>query len=149
MKEQEPLITKYIDTFIQTVAEHSAAGKSLSIVIWLNFMTLDIIGDLTYADSFGCLANSDYHPWVFNLTNSVLGGAANRFLKAYPFVKPVVTLTGDFKAVELAEGNQNLAAEKTNQRMALGKDKETSSEDRGPNSRTGHYGEVNDCHGFD
>lgn len=31
---------------------------------WYNYATFDIIGDLAFGSDFGCLASSNYHPWV-------------------------------------------------------------------------------------
>ena len=38
---------------------------------WVNFMTFDIIGDLTFGRSFDCLESGELHPWV-----ALLPGAA-------------------------------------------------------------------------
>jgi len=42
---------------------------------WYNLTTFDVIGDLVFAQSFGCLGNSEYHPWVSTIFSSVREGA--------------------------------------------------------------------------
>lgn len=63
LREQEPLIKKYIDLFITRLHENTGRGAQ-DMVSWYNFVTFDIIGDLTMGDSFDCLQQSDYHPFV-------------------------------------------------------------------------------------
>ncbi|EQL30929.1 cytochrome P450, family 3, subfamily A [Blastomyces dermatitidis ATCC 26199] len=65
MREQEPLITRHIDLMIKRFLELGGAGsKSLDLTQWYNYATFDIIGDLTFGESFGCLENAYFHPFV-------------------------------------------------------------------------------------
>ncbi|KAF4947619.1 hypothetical protein FSARC_13921 [Fusarium sarcochroum] len=65
MMDQQTIITGYVDSFIQGLQEECASGmKSLDMAKWFNFTTFDIIGDLAFGESFGCLADKEYHPWV-------------------------------------------------------------------------------------
>ncbi|KAJ4316652.1 hypothetical protein N0V94_005333 [Neodidymelliopsis sp. IMI 364377] len=68
MKEQEPIIKSYIDLLIERLHDVSLKNcpEGTDMVRWYNdkFTTFDIIGHLTFAESFGCLQNSDYHLWV-------------------------------------------------------------------------------------
>jgi len=65
MRDQQPLISKYIDLLIQRLRENGNGGtKALNMTDWYNFATFDVIGDLAFGESFGCLSSSDYHPWV-------------------------------------------------------------------------------------
>lgn len=65
MREQQPLIAKYIDLLIHRLYEKSSGGTAaVNIADWYNFTTFDVIGDLAFGEPFGCLDNSDYHPWV-------------------------------------------------------------------------------------
>ncbi|KAH8649184.1 cytochrome P450 monooxygenase [Xylariales sp. PMI_506] len=63
--EQEPLITRYIDLLISRLRERCGGGAApLDVVDWYNWTTFDIIGDLAFAEPFGCLEGASYHPWV-------------------------------------------------------------------------------------
>ncbi|KAH8662498.1 cytochrome P450 monooxygenase [Xylariales sp. PMI_506] len=64
MTAQEPLIRGYVDLLLQRCREHSDAGRPMDMVKWFNFITFDLIGDLTFGESFGCLENSTFHAWV-------------------------------------------------------------------------------------
>ena len=68
---------------------------------WVNFMTFDIIGDLTFGRSFGCLESGKLHPWI-----ALLPGAARTMtfllaLKHAPYLvyKTVVAIVMPFLSV--------------------------------------------------
>jgi hypothetical protein len=62
LRGQEPLIRSYIDLLMQRLNENADGGKTpVNLEEWYNFTTFDIIGDLAYADPFGCLDGSKWH----------------------------------------------------------------------------------------
>ncbi|KAK8042505.1 cytochrome P450 [Apiospora phragmitis] len=76
MRGQEPIIGSYVDLLIKRLRQHGGDGaKALNMREWLNWTTFDIIGDLGFGRSFGCLENSDYHPWVSIITRTVKIGS--------------------------------------------------------------------------
>ncbi|KAH7013966.1 cytochrome P450 [Ilyonectria destructans] len=76
MQDQQPMMMKYVDLLLQRLHEHCDDGtKALDVVSWYNFTTFDIIGDLAFGESFGCLDNSNYHPWVSLIFQSVKAGS--------------------------------------------------------------------------
>lgn len=64
LRSQMDIINQYIDKFIHRLGEQAHEGNIVDIVKWYNFTTFDIIGDLAFGDSFGCLDSGGYHPWV-------------------------------------------------------------------------------------
>jgi cytochrome P450 len=56
LRDQEPLLNKPFDLLMQRF--HENAGKAIDISAWFEFLTFDIIGDLTFGEDFGCLENS-------------------------------------------------------------------------------------------
>ncbi|KAK8105485.1 hypothetical protein PG999_008844 [Apiospora kogelbergensis] len=74
LRDQEPIIGAYVDLLVQRLREHGGAGDSaraLNMREWLNWATFDIIGDLGFGSPFGCLENSEYHPWVNRMTRNI------------------------------------------------------------------------------
>ena len=53
------------------------------MVAWYNWTTFDLIGDLAFGESFGCLENCTYHPWISMLFASIKAGAFLSSLKRY------------------------------------------------------------------
>ncbi|KAK4235242.1 hypothetical protein C8A03DRAFT_17988 [Achaetomium macrosporum] len=73
MQDQQPLITRYVDLLMRRLKERTTDQTSggrkrkeavVNLVAWFNFTTFDVIGDLAFGEPFGCLEQSDYHPWV-------------------------------------------------------------------------------------
>jgi cytochrome P450 len=87
LQAQEPLIQSYID--LKTRKLHQKAESSpnriasVNICDWLNFTAFDIISDLSFGESFGCLESGVYHPWIplfFQNFKSLTMGASTRYL---------------------------------------------------------------------
>lgn len=69
MRDQEPLIRKYVDLLIDRLQEQ--AGKVTDMVEWYNRITFDMIGDLAFGDPFYCLQDRKTHPWVKHVPKNV------------------------------------------------------------------------------
>ncbi|KAL1627451.1 hypothetical protein SLS54_002376 [Diplodia seriata] len=68
LKEQEPLLLKYIALFADKVRERAAASPTSAVDIsqFFNFATFDIMSDLAFGDPMGLLARAQYTDWVRN-----------------------------------------------------------------------------------
>ncbi|KAF2008687.1 putative cytochrome P450 [Aaosphaeria arxii CBS 175.79] len=74
LKAQEPILQRYANLLIERLGEKigrrnsvTGAGKhgaDIDIVPWMNFTTFDIFGDLSFGESFECLQETQYHPWI-------------------------------------------------------------------------------------
>ena len=66
LKAQESLIQSSIDLLMTRIRE--AAGSNPEHITdldrWFAYTTFDIIGDLAFGESFNCLRDSKFHPWV-------------------------------------------------------------------------------------
>lgn len=121
MYEQEPVVQKYIDLLLSQLGKKAAAGEVFDIVPWYNFLTFDIIGDLTFADSFHSLDGGEYHPWVLGIFKAILGGGFNRITAHYPLLRPIFKYFGtSAKNIEMEIENRRLANEKAMSRKAQG-----------------------------
>ncbi|KAI1383436.1 cytochrome P450 ClCP1 [Hypoxylon trugodes] len=93
MQLQEPIIGSYVDLLVRRMQEQCKdAATALNMREWLNWTTFDIIGDLGFGSSFGCLEDTEYHPWVKTVTNSV---QQTSFLNALSTIglKPLVRIS--------------------------------------------------------
>jgi cytochrome P450 len=117
MQEQESTIMRYVQLLVDRVQEHADSEKTMNIVQWLNFTTFDIIGDMTYGESFGSLESSNYHPWVLSIFEGIRDDAFTRACRNYPTLGPFAErLLGSTKGKE----NTHLAIAKGKARMELG-----------------------------
>jgi cytochrome P450 len=122
LQEQAGIIMQYIDKFVSQLTAKAKQGQAVDIVSLLNYTTFDIIGDLTFADSFHSLDGDT--TFVDNLFRGIPGGAYRRFLLQFPVLKPIlaayVGLEDLHKASVTAEENFLLGRLKGQARMALG-----------------------------
>ncbi|ERF75985.1 hypothetical protein EPUS_01351 [Endocarpon pusillum Z07020] len=73
LRDQEPILQTYVNRLVSKLHQQidGPANGVLDMAQWVNFMTFDIIGDLTFGHSFDCLESGELHPWV-----ALLPGAA-------------------------------------------------------------------------
>ena len=77
LQGQEPVIESYMDLAIAGFRAMAVAGDTkdagvvLNMLDWLNYLTIDTIGDLGFGESFNCLRDSQYHDWVRTLHDSL------------------------------------------------------------------------------
>lgn len=69
--KQEGIVRGYVDLLIERLRENvrtagpEDAGEAIvDIVKWLSFTTVDIVGDLAFGESFGCLETGEMSEWV-------------------------------------------------------------------------------------
>ncbi|PNP56001.1 hypothetical protein THARTR1_03938 [Trichoderma harzianum] len=126
MLDQEPIISEYVNELMKSLEEHSANGtQQIDMVRWFNYATFDIIGDLSFGESFGCLQSSTYDPWVqliFNSVKNLVYIGALKHLQIVPrrllkFILPYAMPKG--LSTKHAE-NQRLSAMKVRKRLDTG-----------------------------
>lgn len=92
LREQEQLITSYIDLLMKKLSEAAENGFELDMVKWYNFTTFDIISDLAFGESFGCLATGEYHLWVSSIFKNIRTFNIIRSFAGYPGAKVIIGL---------------------------------------------------------
>lgn len=86
---------------------------------WFNWTTFDVIGDLGFGSSFGCLKNSAYHPWVQLIGNVLLESAAFRALGILG-LRPILNILDKIGKTKQNDENMDLVRNKVQERMKLG-----------------------------
>ena len=87
LSAQVPLVNSYVDLLINNLhrkAKEGSGSTIVDIVKWYNYTTFDVLGELAFGDSFGCLQNDILHSWIPNLFSSVKDVAFVRIAKAFP-----------------------------------------------------------------
>ena len=92
LSEQEFHLAHYADLLIQQLRKQTESGHPVDITRWLNYLTIDIISELAFADSFSCLDRPDYHPLVTMIFNSMRANARLSFFQHYPLLRPLAFL---------------------------------------------------------
>ncbi|RFU33652.1 hypothetical protein B7463_g2674, partial [Scytalidium lignicola] len=121
MREQEPVATSYIDLLIQRLRERAKHGPQ-DMVAWYNWTTFDLIGDLTFGESFDCLEKAVYHPWIEFVFSNIKAIMIISILRRFPVVPQI--LMGLFrKQMEKRAQNAKYTKEKVARRMAMDTDR--------------------------
>ncbi|KAF3760190.1 cytochrome P450 [Cryphonectria parasitica EP155] len=121
MREQQPIIMRYVDLLIRRLHENSQGGTNkLDMVKWYNYTTFDVIGDLTFGEPFGCLENSDYHPWVSMIFAGIKFGAYGLTSRSLPWVQRLVMALVPRGLAKKREEHLKLTKEKLLKRMNMG-----------------------------
>lgn len=126
MADQQPLINEFIDMFLQRLRDHGQNGmRPINMTKWYEWATFDIIGNLAFGESFGCLQNSKSHPWVNILFASMKFIPTMQAVTDFPFfwaMKPILlALFMPQEAVKGRQANIEFSRQALKRRLKLGK----------------------------
>ncbi|KAI1821981.1 putative cytochrome P450 monooxygenase [Xylaria intraflava] len=120
MREQEPIICSYVNLLISRL--HAAAQKTTrqNLREWYNWTVFDVIGDLSFGveGGFGCLKESDNHPWVTLISSTVSQSSIVQALCRLGLQRPMVWLSKS--GVFADDKHLAIVYEKVGQRMESG-----------------------------
>lgn len=118
MIEQQPLIKRYVNLLIQRLHENCDGGRTpVDVAAWFNYTTFDIIGDLSFGESFGCLENSAMHPWVGLVFANVRTTAIRKALSRLHFVNFLLPLMVSPVLIKQAANHAQLTKDKVSKRL--------------------------------
>ncbi|KAF3927103.1 hypothetical protein AA313_de0207183 [Arthrobotrys entomopaga] len=86
MMTMEPVIRKYVDMCAEKINREVEAGGRPDLMRWLQFMTTDIIAEISYGKSFDMLEKETVNPIVQDLLAIMLIGGIRA---EFPFLKTV------------------------------------------------------------
>jgi cytochrome P450 len=134
LRAQAPVLEHYASLLInrlKTLHDTRPATEKhvvVNLLDWLNFYTMDIIGDLAIGESFHCLASNEYHPWVrtlYNFYKGMIFAAAARFFPITSFLlehfipKKILEMQRQHTEFTNTKVLQRLELEKTQERPDL------------------------------
>ena len=64
LASQEPILQQNVDLFLGQLERRLGGSSPIDLSLWFNYITFDILGDLAFGESFGCLGKATYHEWV-------------------------------------------------------------------------------------
>ncbi|TLD29127.1 hypothetical protein PspLS_03652 [Pyricularia sp. CBS 133598] len=116
LREQEPIVSKYLDLLVTRVKERS--GDVVDFWLWMNFTTFDIIGDLTFGESFDCLKESRLHPWVDYLMSRLHMMMYGQIMTTMGKLGVLIEMMVPKRIMDEAKRHVSLAKDKVNRRIA-------------------------------
>lgn len=80
---QEDIVQGFVSKLQDNFDRYAQRGEEFDIVKWFNFITFDVIGDLSFGESFGCLENGEYHFWIKMIFEAVKAGAIQQATRRF------------------------------------------------------------------
>lgn len=119
LKAQEAIIQSYVTLLMTKLREKAVDAGAVNMVDWFNFTIFDIVGDLAFGESFGCLQDSRYHAWIamiFNYIKSYVFGAMTRY---YPIFEAIFMKSLPKSILDAQQKHYQYAANKIHRRLNL------------------------------
>lgn len=125
LRSQHPLIHHHADTLVTKLRELATAPENLTngalvnMTDWLNFFTMDVIGDLAFGEPFGCLEAGEYHSWVRTLFSYLKGMSLAAAPRYYPSTEFLFRKLIPESVLEGQRRHTQYANERINRRLDL------------------------------
>ena len=122
VKEQAPLIEKYVDMMMRQFQGMAASGGGSAVVdmaSWLNFVTFDISADLSFGESFGSTESGKPHPWVEISCRFGKGVALMASTNHFAPLQKVMAYMTPAKVREKMKYHRELSVQKVRQRLQV------------------------------
>jgi cytochrome P450 len=126
LRSQHPLIHHHADMLVAKLRELATAPENLKkgalvhhMTEWLNFFTMDVIGDLAFGEPFGCLETGEYHSWVRTLFSYLKGMSLAAAPRYYPSTEFLLQKLIPKSVREGQRRHTQYANEKINHRLDL------------------------------
>ncbi|KAK0750225.1 cytochrome P450 [Schizothecium vesticola] len=123
MREQQGIIGGYVDMLIAALRREGEGGGKVDVAAWYNFVTFDVIGDLAFGESFGCLENGEYHPWVKAIFQVARTGTVFQTAAHYPILMRLLLALAPKKMMEERMEHMEMTKAKLRRRMEGGKER--------------------------
>lgn len=90
--QQEPILQNYVSLCINKLRERSSpkGDTTINIVDWFNFTLFDIIGDLSFGESFDCLEKCEFEGWMDQMAASIKLHYLSINLRYYPIINTLL-----------------------------------------------------------
>lgn len=112
------MIQRHVDLLIKRLTERATAatkGMPEDISQWYNWTTFDIIGDLAFGETFGCLDRLETHSWITSIQGNVKAIPIINGIRRYGLTA-VLPLLAPRRLLELRRRNARFAEDKIDQR---------------------------------
>lgn len=127
LSDQSPVIEGYVEAFMNQLKSSGTSRqwkeKTVDLVQWLNYLTFDISGDLSFGESFDCIKNGKAHYWVEIAQDFGKGLALISSINQYPPFHRLLGYVIPKKLIHRQMDHQRMSAEKTRKRLALDTDR--------------------------
>ena len=126
---QHPLIHSHADLLVAKLKNLATEPQSLdkgalvNMTDWVNFFTVDVIGDLAFGAPFGCLKTGEYHTRVRTLFSYLKGMSLAAAPRYYPLVEFFLTKLIPKSVIEGQQRHTQYTNKMINRRLDLKTDR--------------------------
>ncbi|EOD47370.1 putative benzoate 4-monooxygenase cytochrome p450 protein [Neofusicoccum parvum UCRNP2] len=86
LREQEHLIAKNVDAFIDQVGRLGTEPEGVDMTTWFNLLTFDIIGELAFGVSFDGIMSGKTHFWISVVLESMGQASLSDTITRFPWL---------------------------------------------------------------
>jgi cytochrome P450 len=125
-KDHEPLITSHVDmliTRLRQLIDTKTGDAILDIVKWYNFCVFDIIGDLAFGESFGCLDGQIYHSWIKTIIHHFKAAVLMSACRYYAWLYRLLVWSIPKTSIQKQYQHFLMTKQKVQSRLAIEQDK--------------------------
>lgn len=126
LKDQEPLIKQHVDELIAKLQQQMDADTKPTLVDltkWYNFCVFDIIGDLAFGQSFGCLEGSQYHTWVATIIHHFKAAVLMTACRYYPWLYRLLVWSVPRESIQKQQQHFQAVKSKVQRRLSMEHDR--------------------------
>lgn len=123
LRDQSPVIERYVELFMSQlkspVSGRTWKEKTVDLTAWFNYLSFDITGDLSFGESFDCLANGRAHPWVEIVQDFGKSLSLVASVNLYPPIHRLLRHVIPQKIRQRNADHRKMSAAKARERLAL------------------------------
>lgn len=119
LREQEPILQDYTGRLIKRLHDQVQAGWGcgvVNLVDWYSWTTFDLVGELGFGETFGCLSTSTHHDWSSMVFSHFKAASLLTSVKFYPFLEKILRLCLP-KVVTKRQGHFQMSKDKIHRRL--------------------------------
>ncbi|KAI0401942.1 cytochrome P450 [Xylaria palmicola] len=91
LREQESVVAKQVDEFVDRLVKEGGPGSGgLNLTMWFEMVSFDILGDMAFGESFGCVENGKPHFWSQIIMDSLKYIAWVDSLRHFPLLPTII-----------------------------------------------------------
>lgn len=121
-EKSQILVKQHIDTLMQQLKQR--VGQKIEITKWVSLTTFDVIADLSFGSSFGCLKTGEYHPWTKLIFECVFEVTVLGSIRQFPWMYRLLDMMISKTMTRMLLDHQKLVVDRVNERLKLGSDRQ-------------------------
>ncbi|KAI1329518.1 isotrichodermin C-15 hydroxylase [Xylariaceae sp. FL0255] len=119
LRAQEPLINRYIDLMVRRLRLKSSQGP-VNMEMLYRYVVFDIICDLAFGNSLGCLESDGLHPWVSAMVDGAKTMGILTAINMWPAIASVINPIFKKLAKRMMRMNTEMVAPVMKARVKVG-----------------------------